>query len=148
MKRMLGLVLAVILAGAIAGASQASTANPSPLSGALHVTKECSEHNGQAGDFCTITSSNLRAIPAGSRVFYMEAAGAEGLDSDVVLYTGRGNAALGHVTLSFATLSGPITFRGGSGRFQNFRANALVTFDPETNLWRWDGTYGFGGGRD
>jgi hypothetical protein len=33
-----------------------------PRSGDLHVTKECSEYKGLAGDFCTITSSNLEEI--------------------------------------------------------------------------------------
>jgi hypothetical protein len=31
----------------------------SPRSGTLHVTKQCSTYTGQAGDICTITSSNL-----------------------------------------------------------------------------------------
>ena len=38
-----------------------------------------------AGDICTITSSNVQAIEAGSRVIYTQAAGAAGLDSNVVL---------------------------------------------------------------
>jgi hypothetical protein len=37
-----------------------------PRSGALHVTKECSAYTGQAGDVCTISSSNLDAIEAGT----------------------------------------------------------------------------------
>ena len=34
-------------------------------SGDLEVTKECSEYKGEAGDFCTITSSNLEEIEVG-----------------------------------------------------------------------------------
>ncbi|MET0216099.1 MAG: hypothetical protein ABW292_24025, partial [Vicinamibacterales bacterium] len=41
-----------------------------PRSGALHVTKECRDYHGQAGDICTITSSNLDAIEVGSTVVY------------------------------------------------------------------------------
>ena len=41
--------------------SSASVSASSPLSG-LHVTKECSAYTGAAGDFCTITSSDLAAI--------------------------------------------------------------------------------------
>jgi hypothetical protein len=37
-----------------------------PRSGDLHVTKECSKYKGMAGDFCTITSSNLEEIEVGS----------------------------------------------------------------------------------
>jgi hypothetical protein len=141
MKSMLGMILAVTIAGAFAVASQARTADSSSRHGALHATKECSENHGKAGEFCTITSSNLPAIRAGSRVFYLEAAGATGLDSDVVLYAGPGNAALGHVTLSFATLTGEITFAGGTGSLRGFHARAAVSFDGA--LWHWDGTYRF-----
>jgi hypothetical protein len=99
--------------------------------------------NGQAGSFCTITSSNLKAIDVGSKVIYAQPAGAAGLDSDLVLYTGPGNSAFGHVTLSFATLSGVVTFSGGAGRFSSFEASVTVTYNPNTNLWYWDGTYSF-----
>ena len=44
----------------------------SPRSGDLHVTKECSGYTGGAGSFCTITSSNLRAIEVGSRILYLQ----------------------------------------------------------------------------
>ena len=143
MKRTLGLILALALAGAFAIASQARTTQSSSRHGALHATKECSQYNGQAGSFCTITGSNLPEIGAGSKVFYLEPAGQSGIDSDLVLYTGPGNVALGHVTLSFASRSGSVTFHGGTGDFRTFRARVLVTFDPATNLWHWDGAYRF-----
>ena len=54
-------------------------------SGDLQVIKECSEYTGGAGDFCTITSSNLEEIEAGAKVIYAEAAGEGTLDTDVVL---------------------------------------------------------------
>lgn len=147
-KAIFGLLLAFVAAGAFAVASSAESTGSSPRSGELHVKKECSQYNGAAGSFCTITSSNLNAIKVRSKVFYLEAAGADELDSDLVLYTGPGNAALGHVTLSLTTLSGSIKFRGGAGRFQDFRAHVRVSFDPATNLWRWDGTYRFGHDKD
>jgi hypothetical protein len=143
LKAIYGLILALTLGGAFAVASQARTANSSGRHGELHATKECSQHHGQAGEFCTITGSNLRQIPAGSRVFYLESAGSTELDSDLVLYTGPGNVAFGHVTLSFASRSGPLVFDGGTGRFRDFRARVLVTFDETTNLWKWDGRYRF-----
>ena len=58
-------------------------------SGDLHVTKECSEYKGLAGDFCTITSSNLDEIEAGAKVVYEQAAGEGSLDTDIVLDAGR-----------------------------------------------------------
>jgi hypothetical protein len=146
MKRILGLILAVALAGALAIASQAGNAASSSHSRALRVAKECtSTYHGQPGEFCTITRSNLGAIPAGSKVFYFEAAQAGGLDSDLALYAGPGNVALGHVTLSLTTFTGVITFRGGTGDFRGFRAEADVTYDAKHDLWHWDGQYRYRG---
>jgi hypothetical protein len=42
-------------------------------------------HEGPAGDLCTITSSNLEEIGAGSKVISADAAGDGSLDTDVVL---------------------------------------------------------------
>jgi hypothetical protein len=144
MKRIIGVIVAVTLAGAFAIASQARTDASSSRTRALHATKECtSTYHGEPGDYCTITSSNLRAIPAGSKVFYFEAGTPDGIESDLVLYAGPGNVALGHVTLPGTT--GVITFRGGTGDFRGFRARADVTYDQAHDLWHWDGTYRFRG---
>ena len=146
MKRIIGLILAAALAGALAVASQAGTGASSSRTRALHVTKECtSTYHGMPGEYCTIKTSNLGAIPAESKVFYFGAATADGLDSDLALYAGPGNVALGHVVLSFATATGVITFRGGTGDFRKFRARADVTYDQGHDRWHWDGTYRFRG---
>ena len=146
MKRIVGLILAVALAGSLAVASQARTGASSSRTRALHAVKECtSTYHGLPGQYCTIESSNLGAIPAGSKVFYFQAATANGLDSDLALYAGPGNVALGHVTLSFTTATGVITFRGGTGDFRGFRAEADVTYDIGHDRWHWDGTYRFRG---
>jgi len=135
--------LAMFAAVAAVLLGPSAAAADSPRGGALHVTKECSQYTGQAGSFCTITSSSLNAIDPGSKVIYVQPAGAAGLDTDVILYTGPGNSAYGHVTLSFASLSGDVTFSGGTGQFRGFEAHVLVTFNPLTGLWYWDGTYSF-----
>jgi hypothetical protein len=137
MKRILGLTLALTVAGALASAGSAS-----PRSGELHVTKDCSDYNFGAGDHCTIQWSSLNAIDRGMHVVYASAAGADGLDSDLVLDGPGNNDANGHVTLDFQTLSGVVTFSGGTGRFQGFHARVDVTYVGGT-LWRWDGTYSF-----
>ena len=69
--------------------------------GELHVTKDCSAYTGAAGAYCTITSSNLAAIKAGSKIFYDQAAGTPPglLDSDIILDAGTGNRAFGHCTV-------------------------------------------------
>jgi hypothetical protein len=115
-----------------------------PRSGDLHVTKECSDYHGAAGEFCTITSSNVQAIEKDSRVIYARAAGAAGLDSDVVLDTpGPGNnQAFGHCALVFATGTGLCTFNGGTGKFTHFQARAAVSYLGGFD-WAWDGTFSF-----
>jgi hypothetical protein len=111
-------------------------------SGALHVTKECSADKGAAGDFCTITSSNLAAITVGSKVYYDQASGIPKglLDSNVVLDAGAGNRAVGRCTLDLTTALGLCTFSDGTGQFSGFRARVKVDC---TSGCRWDGTYSF-----
>jgi hypothetical protein len=143
MKRILvGLILAVAVASILGATGQARVA-AIPPKGALHVTKECSTYTGLAWSFCTITGSNLAGLNAGSTVLYASPAGATSIDSDVVIYAGKNNVAVGHVTLDFRTATGRITMSGGTGQLSGLRAAAVVTFDPASRLWHWDGTYRF-----
>ena len=135
--------LAASPSGTVASLASASF----PRSGELHVTKECRDYHGHAGEICTITSSNLGAIEVGSRVVYAQAIGATSLDSDVVLDTpGPGNnKAFGHCALDLTTGLGLCTFSGGTGKFTSFSATAHVlppTMEDPVN-WHWDGTYSF-----
>ena len=118
-----------------------------PRSGELHVTKECTEYRGLAGGFCTITSSNIAEIEAGSRVIYASNFVPPTLDSDLVLDTpGPGNnGASGHVVLALAPGTGTVTFSGGTGKFTHFTASVVVTRIGAAALktWAWDGTYSF-----
>jgi hypothetical protein len=141
-KAIFGLLLAVIVTGAFAGTGSAASGS-SAANKPLHVTKECSQYTGLADSFCTITSSNFAAIPAGSRVVYLQGAGPASLDSDIVLMVGPGNYALGHVTLDFATGTGEVTISGGTRQFTAFRAEVAVSYLGGPN-WAWDGTYHFG----
>jgi hypothetical protein len=140
MKRTFGLVLAVVATAIVATASSAT-----PRSGALHVTKECSQYTGAAGSFCTITTSNLNAIKAGSRVVYASAAdqAAGVLDSDLVLDGPGNNNAYGRVLLDLSTSSGVVTFSGGTGEFTHFRAGPIRVACPALPDCSWDGTYSF-----
>jgi len=145
MKRILSIVITAILAGAFAFTGLAP-ASASPRTGALDITKECSQYAGQTGGFCTITESNLKMIQPGSRVIYADAAGATGLDTDIVLATGPGNSAFGHVVLDFATGTGTVTFNGGTGQFRHFHASAAVSYTGDADHpydWGWEGTYSF-----
>jgi hypothetical protein len=117
-----------------------------PRRGELHVTKDCSDYHGQAGDFCTIRLSNLDAIETGSKVTYAQAAdfGTFTLDSDVVLdVPGPGNnVAFGHCHLNLVTGLGLCTFSGGTGKFTQFHASANVSYLSGPN-YAWDGMYSF-----
>jgi len=145
LKAIFALLLAIVVTGAVAGASSAGSTR-SPRSGALHVTKECSAYFGRAGDFCTITSSNLNAIKVGSRVVYASAAGDPTpgvLDSELVIDGPGHNTAFGHVVLDLSTLSGVVTFSGGTGEFSHFQAGPLVVACPAFPDCSWDGPYSF-----
>ena len=135
-KNLIALVLAIAAGGV--GAT-ASSATPAARSGALHVTKECSDYHGLPGEFCTITSSNVPQIKPGMRVVYLQAYGENGLDSDIVLSKGRGSAAFGHVVLNATTSR--VTFSGGTGAFASFQA--AVDVSEAAGVWHWDGTYSF-----
>ena len=153
-RSLLTLVLAALVLGAtLTGSASATALAPSvlassPYKGELHVTKECSKYTGLADGYCTFKSSNLSALPAGTRVVYLEAAGATSLDSDVVLVppSGAGNIALGHCYLPFPVGPGLCTFSGGTGMFTRFHASVVVTPDSKIPYgWYWDGTYSFRG---
>lgn len=144
--RLMATIFALAL---VTGAASASAKD-------LHVTKECSAYTLDAGSFCTITASNLAAIKKGSRVFYDQAAGipncskstspcpASGmLDSNVVLYVGTGDWAVGRCSLDLGTGSGVCTFSDGTGQLTGFRASVDVSYLGGVN-YAWDGTYSFG----
>jgi hypothetical protein len=138
-------VLTILVAlGLTTGAVSASAS--SDRTGDLHITKECSQYNGNPGDCCTITSSNLSAIKAGSRVFYDQAAGLPpGLvDSNAVLDAGGGNRAVGRCTVDNTTNLGLCTFWDGTGTLAGFHARiSVVCKAPQGTPCRWDGTYRF-----
>lgn len=123
----------------------ASVAASSDRVRVLRVTKECSQYTGQAGSFCTFTSSNLGRIKVGSRVYYDQAAGVPAglLDSNVVLDAGKGNRAVGRCTLDLTTNLGLCTFSDGTGQFTGFRARVHVDCTSGSPQCRLDGTYSF-----
>jgi len=135
--------IVLLSAAAAVVATTAGAAMDSAPSGALHVTKECSEYKGLAGDFCTITSSNLKEIE-GSLIIYASDAVGTSLDTDVVLDPpGPGNnIAFGHCTLSLATGVGVCRFSGGTGKFTWFQADVAVSYLGGPNF-AWDGEYSF-----
>lgn len=120
------------------------SASASERSGNLRIAKECSQYTGMAGSFCTITHSNLGAIPAGSQVFYDQAAGVPAglLDSNVVLDAGNGDRAFGRCSLDGVTNLGLCTFSDGTGKLAGFHARVEVS-PASAPTYRWRGTYFF-----
>lgn len=139
--------LFVAAAAILSLAALAPSVSASPRSGELHVTKECSAYTGAAGDYCTITSSNVAAIEVGSRVIYLQPLTFPVLNTDIVLDPpGPGNnVAFGHVYLDLGTGAGVATFTGGTGKFTWLHASADISYlgGPD---WGWDGTYSFNPG--
>jgi hypothetical protein len=151
--RTLLMASAIVAAGVSFGCSDTTApkqiaaegiSSESSRSGALHVTKECSQYTGLAGGFCTITSSNLKQIEVGTKVFYAVASGPTVLNSDVTLDPpGPGNnTAFGHVVLDLVARHGVVTISGGTGKFTWLEASVVVSHLGGPN-WAWDGTYSF-----
>lgn len=115
----------------------------------LHITKECTEWNGNPGDWCTVTVSNVGRLPVGSRIYYDQAAGVPAglLDSNIVVDAGDGNRAVGRCTLDLGTGIGLCTLSDGTGNLAGIEARIVVTCPPGPEC-DWDGTYGINRGRD
>jgi hypothetical protein len=148
-RRFLVLVPAALSVAALvfsvsATASRDRAAQPTR---SLHATKDCSGVKGVAGNFCTIRTSNLKALKVGSKIFYLQSCCKTELNSDTAIYAGPGALAAGHCVLHFATGTGLCTFSDGTGALAGFQARVRVTADSSIpSLWHWDGTYSFNHG--
>jgi hypothetical protein len=136
--------LPVVVASVLAVTASAQSGAANHRIRPFHLTKECppSTMQGQIGDYCTVTSSNVPAIRVGTKIFYAQAAGPTSLDSDVILYVGRGKTATGHCSLDFATGLGQCRLFGGTRTLDGIRARVDVSYRGGYD-WAWDGTYRF-----
>ena len=127
----------VALAAVIPSASAGATLEP------LHITKECSGFTGGPGSYCTITGSDLSAIPVGTKVFYRGPVISDPnfLSSRAVVKAGHGNRAYGYCSAIYAPYHGVCTFWRGTGTLSGFHASVDVSADS-TGI-HWDGTYLF-----
>lgn len=148
-KSVLGLATGVALLAALGfSVSAASSQNQAPPgTKAFRATKDCSGFTGLVGAYCTIRSSNVKALKVGSKIFYVQEAGRTGVDSDIVIYVKRGSVATGHCFLRHATGVGLCTMSDGTGTLAGFRLRVRVTADESIpGLFHWDGTYSFNRG--
>lgn len=145
-KSVLGLVTgAVVLVVLGFSVPAASSQNQAPgETKPFRATKDCSGFTGLVGAYCTIRSSNVKALKVGSRIFYVQQAGKTALDSDIVIYVKQGSVATGHCLLRFANGVGLCTISDGTGTLDGFRFRVRVTASSSIpKLWHLDGTYSF-----
>ena len=148
-KGVLGLATGVVLVAVLGfSASAASSRNQAPRQAKpFHATKDCSGSSGKAGAFCTIRSSNVKAIKVGSKIFYFQPDTKTETDSDMVIYVGRGTVATGHCRIPNGAKVGLCTISDGTGALAGFHMRVHVSPDKKVpNLWHWDGTYSFSSG--
>ena len=148
-KNVLGLATAVALLAALGFSGTAASSQNQALQGTkeFHATKDCSGFTGLVGAYCTIRSSNVKALKVGSRIFYVQVASKTVLDSDTVIYVSRGSVATGHCLLRLATGVGLCTISDGTGELAGFRLRVRVTASTSIpKLFHWDGTYSFSRG--
>lgn len=128
----------VALAAVIPTASAGTALQP------LHITKDCSAFTGEIPSFCTITGSDLGAIPVGTKIFYWGPVNSDPnfLSSRVVARAGHGNRAFGYCSAIYQPYHGVCTFWKGTGTLSGFHASVDVTLDS-AGVFHWDGTYLF-----
>lgn len=148
-KSVLGLVAGAAVLAAL-GLSVPAASSQSQAPGgtkAFHATKDCSGFTGLVGAYCTIRSSNVKALKVGSKIFYVQEAGKTALDSDAVIYVKRGSVATGHCLLRHATGVGLCSMSDGTGTLAGLRLRVRVRASSSIpGLWHWDGTYSFNRG--
>jgi hypothetical protein len=148
-KSLLGLVAGAVLLVVLgfSGSAASSTNQALRVTKAFHATKDCSGFTGLVGAYCTIRSSNVKALKVGSKIFYVQEAGKTALDSDTIIYVKRGSVATGHCFLRHATGVGLCTISDGTGTLAGFRFRVRVAADTSVpGLYHWDGTYSFSRG--
>ena len=148
-KSVLGLVAGAVLLVMLgfSGSAASSTNQALRVTKVFHATKDCSGFTGLVGAYCTIRSSNVKALKVGSKIFYVQVAGKTALDSDTVIYVNRGSVATGHCFLGFATGAGLCTISDGTGTLAGLNLRVRVTARSSIpKLWHWDGTYSFNRG--
>ncbi len=134
--------LLILSAGAVLALAPLASATPTMQP--LKISKECSQYTGETPSFCTITESNLAAIPAGTKILYYGPVTSNPLfgSSTAVIAVGNGDSAVGYcVTYDTASPpSGTCAFHAGSGTLAGFQAVVKVTVDDK-QIWHWDGGY-------
>ena len=136
----------LVMSGVVATATGDQPSSASSPIGQLYLTKTC-DAAFPATPICTVQVSDAGPLPVGTEAYYTFAVldFTKLLSARVVLTTPGGDTATGHCTLSFKTGLGTCTFSRGSGELAGLHANVEVSFNPNTGVTIWDGTYHFAG---
>jgi hypothetical protein len=142
----------IVLAGTlIAITILAPVAVAAPTAYPIHLVKDCSTYNGDNPSLCTISASDLRAIPVGTKVWYRGPVLTNSyfLSSNVTLEEVDGSAATGYCIFDAraSESTGLCTFWAGTGALTGFTAILHVTID-DLGEWHLDGDYYFAGAID
>ena len=153
LHRLIGMIAAAVPLGAIAAVTLGvPLAAQEGRNGQLHIVKDCGTFSGVPGSsFCTIVTSNLPELPAGTKIYYDQitagpTAGTAGfLDSNVFVYISESQWAVGRCTVPNDGNPGLCTLSDGLGPLAGFTARISVTYKPggDGALFAWDGTYSF-----
>lgn len=113
---------------------------------ALSLTKDCSKFTGAVPSYCTVTTSNLAAIPVGARIWYYGPvlSSTVFLSSTIVVDDGHHNTATGYCNLDARSGIGLCILWKGTGALTGFHAIVNVSVDA-AGLWHYDGRYYFTG---
>lgn len=139
----------IVLAGTLLAVTiLAPVATAAPATREIHLVKDCSTYTGDNPSLCTISGSDLGAIPVGTKVWYRGPVltNVYFLSSNVTLEEDDGSAATGYCIFDArATEStGLCTFWAGTGALTGFTAILHVTID-DVGVWHLDGEYYFAG---
>lgn len=138
------LLVVAFVVTALAAPAPTVLAAPNPTE--INVVKDCSEYTGEKPSLCTISESDLDALPPGTKIWYQGPVLTNNyfLSSNVLADTGNGSTATGYCIFDArATESvGLCTFWQGTGALTGFTAILHVTVDAQRE-WHWDGVYYF-----
>jgi hypothetical protein len=119
---------------------------PSALASTTHtltIVKNCSgTMTGKVGEYCTITSSNVPAIPKGTKVVYTGPVVSSSvfLSSNVTIKASASSTATGYCMVDLHTGVGMCTFWKGTGKLTGFHAVIHGSSESAT-AYHWDGFY-------
>src|SRR5262249_51235726 len=126
---------------AIAAASAALILTASPAAASAHksfyLDKTCGDDASEPlGYVCTVTHSDVRWLPAGTKVHYLSQTG-NVVDAAISI---RNGSTTGACTWS-SDVDAICRFHAGTGRLAQLNLEVVVTASADQSVWYWNGSY-------